>query len=240
MSPPGHEPFLRAICANPDDDIPRLVYADWLDENGDPERAEFIRCQIAHARGRAGKSAYRRAEHLLKLYKPAWRAELPALKSVDWSDFSRGFISTVSLRHDPAFGDLCDRVLAAAPIQRMKLIHCRPHMLAALARGSRLRWIKSLDAPTGWADDDALESLAACPDTNELEELVLSCEYWCVFPTGPERWATDRAADAMARSPYFAKLKRLTLRHVQFSPDALAALRERFGPGVMWTQSRMA
>ena len=24
--------FLEAICANPDDDVPRLVYADWLDE----------------------------------------------------------------------------------------------------------------------------------------------------------------------------------------------------------------
>lgn len=28
-----HLPFVRAICARPDDDLPRLVYADWLDEN---------------------------------------------------------------------------------------------------------------------------------------------------------------------------------------------------------------
>lgn len=41
--------FLRAILAVPDDDAPRLIYADWLDENGQPERAEFIRvqCRIA-------------------------------------------------------------------------------------------------------------------------------------------------------------------------------------------------
>lgn len=26
--------FLRAILAAPDDDAPRLIYADWLDENG--------------------------------------------------------------------------------------------------------------------------------------------------------------------------------------------------------------
>lgn len=29
------QPFLKAIAATPDDDLPRLVYADWLDETGD-------------------------------------------------------------------------------------------------------------------------------------------------------------------------------------------------------------
>jgi uncharacterized protein (TIGR02996 family) len=40
--------FIRAIIAEPDDDVPRLVYADWLDERGDP-RGEFIRVQCALA-----------------------------------------------------------------------------------------------------------------------------------------------------------------------------------------------
>ena len=42
--------LLDAVLENPDDDLPRLVYADYLDENGDPKRAEFIRAQIAIAR----------------------------------------------------------------------------------------------------------------------------------------------------------------------------------------------
>jgi uncharacterized protein (TIGR02996 family) len=29
--------FLQAIIENPDDDAPRLIYADWLDENGQSE-----------------------------------------------------------------------------------------------------------------------------------------------------------------------------------------------------------
>jgi uncharacterized protein (TIGR02996 family) len=37
--------FLHAIWKSPDDDTPRLIFVDWLDENGDPERAEFIRVQ---------------------------------------------------------------------------------------------------------------------------------------------------------------------------------------------------
>lgn len=42
--------FIRAICEQPADDTARLVFADWLDENGEPERAEFVRLQIALAR----------------------------------------------------------------------------------------------------------------------------------------------------------------------------------------------
>lgn len=37
------EAFLKAIFAAPDDDLPRLVFADWLDERGDAEWAERIR-----------------------------------------------------------------------------------------------------------------------------------------------------------------------------------------------------
>ncbi len=44
--------FLAAIIAEPEDNTPRLVYCDWLDENGDEAdraRAEFIRvqCELA-------------------------------------------------------------------------------------------------------------------------------------------------------------------------------------------------
>lgn len=43
------EAFLRAIAAAPDDDLPRLVYADWLDERGDP-RAEYLRLEVQRRR----------------------------------------------------------------------------------------------------------------------------------------------------------------------------------------------
>jgi uncharacterized protein (TIGR02996 family) len=46
---PVEAAFLRDILAHPEDDTPRLVFADWLEEHGAPERAEFIRlqCQLA-------------------------------------------------------------------------------------------------------------------------------------------------------------------------------------------------
>jgi uncharacterized protein (TIGR02996 family) len=46
----GRDSFLRAICASPDDDLLRLVYAGWLEENGDLDRAAFIRARCAMAR----------------------------------------------------------------------------------------------------------------------------------------------------------------------------------------------
>ncbi|HEY1066638.1 MAG TPA: TIGR02996 domain-containing protein, partial [Pirellulales bacterium] len=50
MSNPSAQPFLDAIRAAPEDDAPRLIYADWLDEQGDEssrDRAAFIRAQCA-------------------------------------------------------------------------------------------------------------------------------------------------------------------------------------------------
>lgn len=36
-----HPEFMRPILSEPHDDTPRLVYADFLEENGEPERAEL-------------------------------------------------------------------------------------------------------------------------------------------------------------------------------------------------------
>lgn len=39
--------LMQAILRNPEEDTTRLIYADWLDEGGEREYAEFIRKQIA-------------------------------------------------------------------------------------------------------------------------------------------------------------------------------------------------
>src|SRR5262249_54515087 len=38
-------PLLAAIHADPKNDTPRLAYTEWLEKNGKPEYAEFIRLQ---------------------------------------------------------------------------------------------------------------------------------------------------------------------------------------------------
>jgi uncharacterized protein (TIGR02996 family) len=41
--------FLEVLKANPADDTTRLVYADWLDEHGEPAKAEYLRLVAALA-----------------------------------------------------------------------------------------------------------------------------------------------------------------------------------------------
>lgn len=38
--------LLADICAHPADDTPRFVLADWLEDNGEAEGAEFVRVQV--------------------------------------------------------------------------------------------------------------------------------------------------------------------------------------------------
>jgi len=52
------EAFTEAIAANPQDDTLRLIFADWLQEHGEEDRAEYIRlaCEMAARRGELGDS----------------------------------------------------------------------------------------------------------------------------------------------------------------------------------------
>jgi uncharacterized protein (TIGR02996 family) len=65
MEHPDWPAFLAAIIADPDDDTARLAAADFLEENGDPDRAAFIRIQVELARlAAAGEGKSLDADHL--------------------------------------------------------------------------------------------------------------------------------------------------------------------------------
>ena len=98
-----HEAFLRTIVENPDDDAPRLVYADWLDETEDPAnaaRAEFIRLQIrfeglpADDPQRPRLALHEKA--LLKKYAKKWAEPFRDIIFA-WA-FRRGFIESAGVR----------------------------------------------------------------------------------------------------------------------------------------------
>jgi uncharacterized protein (TIGR02996 family) len=73
--------FISAILDNPDNDTVRLVFADWLEEHGEAERAEFIRCQIEVARLpkilRDAIEPGKRAAEMLKKHEAEWRKVVP-------------------------------------------------------------------------------------------------------------------------------------------------------------------
>jgi uncharacterized protein (TIGR02996 family) len=75
----NHLSFLRAIAANPGDDSYRLVFADWLEEQGDG-RAEFLRLDCRLQALPAGQSRpadlQERWMELRALLSPSWLAIL--------------------------------------------------------------------------------------------------------------------------------------------------------------------
>src|SRR4051812_4681582 len=93
------DPLLAAVIAEPDDDTVRLAFADWLAENGDEARAEFIRVQVRLAQlpawDREAKLLRFRERLLLIRHGEEWRAQLPKLAGIAWGKFERGFIAEV-------------------------------------------------------------------------------------------------------------------------------------------------
>jgi uncharacterized protein (TIGR02996 family) len=87
--------LLAAILTNPDEDTPRLVYADWLQENDEPERAEFIRlqCRLEQISRRSveGRWLAKREQEL----QPKLFGHLNALGFANIT-FRRGFVGTIT------------------------------------------------------------------------------------------------------------------------------------------------
>ena len=113
--------FLDQIRAHPEDDAPRLVYADWLDERGDSPRAEFIRVQIERAALPTWDvrqvALQLREKALLSQHRDPWRKELPVIDGVTWGEFRRGFVATAQIDAFRLLGSKAKAVWAAAPIE---------------------------------------------------------------------------------------------------------------------------
>src|SRR5262245_11845729 len=90
--------FLQAIIEDPDDDGPRLVYADFLDERGDPQ-GEVIRLQCERATLAEDdprvEALVKREQELLAEHQEEWVGAV-GLFSTGYA-FRRGFIESVTL-----------------------------------------------------------------------------------------------------------------------------------------------
>lgn len=87
----NEQALLAAIYADPDDDAARLVYADFLQDRGDP-RGEFITLQI----GRGDHSNSARERELWKKHGKQWLGSLgPIVRDVE---FRRGFLARATAK----------------------------------------------------------------------------------------------------------------------------------------------
>jgi uncharacterized protein (TIGR02996 family) len=204
------EGFFLALQQEPDDDALRLIYADFLQENGDDAaaaHAELIRVQVELAAlapisrqvvERFAELTARQNE-LLARWERVWLG--------DWADvldgwtFRRGFVEAV--RADAAvFLDHAQQWFAEWPALRVaKLARAGGH-LAELAASPWLAHLRGLDLSDNGIDTAALAHLTASRFICLLQALDLSGN-----PIGPRgaalianaRWADDLSELHLAR-----------------------------------------
>ena len=166
--------FVRAICEAPEDDTPRLVFADWLQENRDTARAEFIRTQVELARLDAAdprREPLAKRERELWAKRHAWR-RLPA----EWlrqglGEYRRGFlwrwVGTVDLYLSRAADLWRD-----GPIGELSL-NGRNRHLVRLAECPHLAAIRGLTLQVAGRIRDGGFALAGSPHLAGLESFLV-------------------------------------------------------------------
>jgi uncharacterized protein (TIGR02996 family) len=203
--------LLAAICAAPEDDSPRLVYADWLEENGKAERAELIRVQCALA-AVSGADPRRvdlevRAEELLVAHEQEWRNEVPTWVR-DAARFQRGFVTQIRAG-TRSFLSKGGGPLKRAPITDVRLGKVGAQ-LPALAACRHLTSIRDLHL-----EDVAIAVLAPLADSPHLEKLRgLHLEGFFDYPRTVEQ------LEPLLAAPSFRPLAAFSLHALQIHDPA--------------------
>jgi uncharacterized protein (TIGR02996 family) len=123
MSSNTRQAFLEDILAHPDDDAPRLIFADWLEEEGDSDRAEFIRVQVDRVRlpqwdARQVRLRLREST-LLKAHGQKWKQELPAIVGITWDEFRRGFVAGAKCDSFDVLEENASQCWSATPLEAL-------------------------------------------------------------------------------------------------------------------------
>ncbi|MBY0523754.1 MAG: TIGR02996 domain-containing protein [Gemmataceae bacterium] len=165
--------FLEGILASPEDDTVRLVFADWLEEQGDAARAEFIRVQIERARlpqWDAGQVRLRVREHeLIEQHAEKWEAELPVIEGVTWDEFRRGFMATASFSSFEVLRTNASACWAATPLEAATVRWPRQH--EALAGLPPIPLLRELSITGQLVDRREVGGLADAPLLSTLRAL---------------------------------------------------------------------
>jgi uncharacterized protein (TIGR02996 family) len=206
------EAFLREVIEHPDDDGPRLVYADWLEENGDPARAEFIRVQCQLARlpedDPRRPALQKRERALLARHRKEWFKPFRGLDLAEWQ-WQRGFIERVEMyASDTTVPDRMERLTSNTPVRTLRVQGELLDASVVLAAAPHFRRLRELEFPyTEFAyHPEAIGELFTSPHVTGLTSLSLvGGRSW--------GWFSDGILCAIVTSPSLAGLTRLTLYH---------------------------
>jgi uncharacterized protein (TIGR02996 family) len=217
-----------AICASPDEDTPRLAYADLVEEEGDVVLAAFIRAQIALARAPSDDpvSMTTRLSNPGAVNGHAMAHCLPKAlpEGYSWQtfEFRRGFAWRVGVRSTAAF-DEEGAIFRAAPIQALDITPRGRSDVDALADWPHLPRIHRLGFTSARFSADEADRLGRSPQATSLTELAFDFAGITVEGLG-----------ALASAPLFPRLTALDLRSSAMPPALLAdALSAIHAPGAL-------
>jgi uncharacterized protein (TIGR02996 family) len=170
---PDDPAFLRMIAAAPADDAPRLVYADWLEDRGDP-RGTFIRVQCALAALPADDPRRPDLEdterRLSAAHAAGWTADFDG--DMRSAEFRRGFVEGITLSA-AAFLERGHKLLSSGLVRTVRLSDCSD-VLATLARCPLLRKVEYLDLGVNYLGDDRTATLLRSEHVRNVRGLGLS------------------------------------------------------------------
>jgi uncharacterized protein (TIGR02996 family) len=207
----------EVIAASPDDDAPRLVYADWLIEHGDA-RGEFIQLQCLLAKGDPNtpgqphpdqQSMLNRVGVLMKKHEKEW---LAPIKQYFYSHvWSRGFLFTVT--SNPKFFPGADKVFTTHPIVRLNIEGMKKKSdLDAFNDMPIGRSVRYLDVSSQRIGPDKVKVL--------LGERLANIE-WLMLYANP---LGDEGCQAIAAKSHLKKLKGLSLLSCGIGDAGIEAL----------------
>lgn len=177
MTMNAEDTFLSDIIANLNDDAPRLIFADWLEDHNQLERAELIRlqCQLAPDEDRYDDpqiNAIRdRVEELLQ---PIQTKEAPLFSDEIRIKWRRGFVDSLELtaQHFIRNGE---QLRKRYPTLRKLVLFRLNGWGQQLAACKWLEGISEIELPCWYSSEDA-EAIANSPHMNNCRRLVCWAE----------------------------------------------------------------
>jgi uncharacterized protein (TIGR02996 family) len=239
---PTDDAFVQGVLENPTDDA-CLVFSDWLEERGDPRRAELVRVQCELARwvpDLAKRSELEEHERrLIAEHAEEWLGPLHGLCKE--FHFERGLAHiTLKARHFVRrnFAATAAEQLRQGLVRAVRLKEARKH-LSALAGAPHLEAVTVLDLGGNDLDANDLKNLLSSPHLGRLAGLDLRCNWLTdrgvqvLVTAAPPRlaWLDLRNNGLMAdgmrvllRSPLGDRLKGLELTAPDLRPDTIQEL----------------
>jgi uncharacterized protein (TIGR02996 family) len=218
-----NDALLQTILANPDEDAPRLAYADWLEGEGEPAMAEFIRLEVERGqlpyvpRADRALDLERRAARLFRQHRPRWLGPLhrPTGRLISFSRSERGLLhlnvhgtaANFLRKADALLGGL---VLAHALGVWLTRVH---PVLADVLASPYLSRVTHLRLEGEGLGPEEAAALAGCAGLRHLRQLWLF-----------DNQVGDAGAVALAGSPHLGRLESLAVVRDRLTAASLLPL----------------